>query len=315
MTLLSLSDADLVRLHQVQLAMLLELDRVCRHLGVAYQLGAGTLLGAVRHGGFIPWDDDVDIVMLRGDYRRFLREAPPLLHSSLFLQTWRSDPHFQEGFAKLRCHDSVFREELRQNLRLHHGIFIDIFPFDPIHPDRSWWRALLSLFSTVYGFHRLATHEKGGHLAPWRPAWQRWLGPLLHRCLALVSPSWWMVVHEGLIRVLTLVPSSQVVCLVCGSRLRQRLQALARPATEFEQTVLLSFEGRLFPVTANYNQALKRLYGDYMRLPPSEARVPTHSLVEFRLPGDGGGMRANLGQPAGSHLTCPAGRRGGRSGR
>jgi lipopolysaccharide cholinephosphotransferase len=294
MTVLSLSEADLRRLHQVQLAMLLELDRVCRRLGVAYQLGAGTLLGAVRHGGFIPWDDDVDVVMLRADYRRFLREAPPLLDSSLFLQSWRSDPHFLEGFAKLRRHDSAFREELRQSLRHHHGIYLDIFPFDPVHPGRRWWRALLSLVlairRTVNAFHRLATHDNGGRLAPWRPAWQRRLGPLLHRRLAPVSPSGWMAVHEGLMRFLALVPSSQVVCLVSGSLLWPRLQALARPTTEFEQTVELSFEGVLFPVTANHHQALRRLYGDYLRLPPPEARMPKHPVVEFRLPGDGEGF-------------------------
>jgi len=275
MTALSLSEADLRRLHQVQLAMLLELDRVCRRLGVAYQLGAGTLLGAVRHGGFIPWDDDVDVVMLRTDYRRFLREAPALLDSSLFLQSWRSDPHFQEGFAKLRRHDSAFREELRQNLRHHHGIYIDIFPFDPVHPGCRWWRVLLSLVlatrRTVNVLHRLATDDNGGQLA-------------------LVSPSWWMAIHEGLMRCLALVPSSQVVCLVSGSLLWQQLQALARPATEFEQTVLLRFEGLLFPVTANHHHALRRLYGDYRRLPPPEARMPTHRVVEFRLPRDGGGL-------------------------
>ena len=87
MTNVHLSDADLQRLHQVQLEMLLELDRVCRCLGLTYQLGAGSLLGAVRHGGFIPWDDDVDVVMLRAEYQRFLREAPPLLNQRFFLQT------------------------------------------------------------------------------------------------------------------------------------------------------------------------------------------------------------------------------------
>jgi lipopolysaccharide cholinephosphotransferase len=292
MTMLSLSEADLRRLHQVQLAMLLELDRVCRHLGVAYQLGAGTLLGAVRHGGFIPWDDDVDVVMLRADYQRFLREAPTLLDSSLFLQSWRSDPHFRAGFAKLRRHDSAFREELSQNSRHHHGIYIDIFPFDPVYPGCRWWRALLFLVLAIRRpvkvFQRLATDDKGGQLAPWRPAWQRRLGPLLHRRLALLPPSWWMAIDEGLMRCLTLVPSSQVVCLVSSSLLWQQLQALARPATEFEQTVQVSFEGRLLPVTANHHQALRRLYGDYMRLPPPEARMPTHPVVEFRLPEDGG---------------------------
>lgn len=266
MTVRSLSDADLRRLHEVQLAMLLELDRVCRRLGVAYQLGAGTLLGAVRHGGFIPWDDDVDVVMLRADYRRFLREAPPLLDRSLFLQSWRSDPHFQEGFAKLRRHDSAFREQLRQSSSHHHGIYIDIFPFDPVHPGRRWWRALLSL---VLAMRRAVN--------------------LLQR-LDLVSPSSWMAIHGGLMRLPALVPSRQVVCLVSGSLLWQRLQVLARPVSEFEQTVQLSFEGVLFPVTAHHHQALTRLYGDYRRLPPPEARLPAHPVVEFRLPGEGGGL-------------------------
>jgi lipopolysaccharide cholinephosphotransferase len=232
--------------------------------------------------------------MLRADYRRFLREAPTLLDSSLFLQTWRSDPHFRVGFAKLRRHDSAFREKSSQSSRHHHGIYIDIFPFDPVLPGCWWWFALLSLVVAIRRtgtvFRRLATQDKGGQLTPSRPAWQQRLGPLFHRRLVLVSSWWWMAIHEGLMRLLTLVPSSQVACLVNGSHRWKRLQALARPATEFEQTVLLSFEGMLLPVTANHHQALRRLYGDYMRLPPPEARKSTHPVVEFRLPGDGGGL-------------------------
>ena len=149
---------------------------------------------------------------------------------------------------------------------------------------------VLAIRRSVNRLQRLATHDTGGQLASWRPAWQRRLGPLLHRRLARVSPSCWMAIHAGLMRCLALVPSSQVVCLVSGSLLWQRLQALARPATEFEQTVQLRFEGRLFPVTTAHHRALRRLYGDYWRLPPPEARVPSHPVVEFRLPGDGGGL-------------------------
>ena len=95
MTNVHLSDADLQRLHQVQLEMLLELDRVCRCLGLTYQLGAGSLLGAVRHGGFIPWDDDVDVVMLRAEpatmtaYRVEGMRFEPALADPVFAERWR----------------------------------------------------------------------------------------------------------------------------------------------------------------------------------------------------------------------------------
>ena len=271
MTVVQLSDDDLRRLHQVQLEMLLELDRVCRELGVAYQLGAGSLLGAVRHGGFIPWDDDVDVVMLRADYERFLRDAPPLLDSRFFLQTWRSDPHFQSSFAKLRRQDSAFKETCFQHTRQHHGIYLDLFPFDPVWPERWWWRALLIV---VLGLRKLlllaqslAADGATGTLSPGSPAWQRW-----------------MALHEGLLGCLARVPSKQVVCLANGSLRWKRLRSLTRPVAEFEQTVHLPFEGVLLPVTAFHDHALTRLYGEYRRLPPPERRRPGHPVVEFRLP-------------------------------
>lgn len=288
MSVVGLSDHDLRRLHQVQLEMLCEFDRVCRLLGLNYQLGAGSLLGAVRHGGFIPWDDDVDVVMLRADYERLLREGPPLLDRRLFLQTWRSDPHFQACFAKLRRHGSTFREEGCQWSRQHHGIYIDIFPFDPVWPDHSWWGGLLAVVLLLrHLMHRLmalASHHQAARLASWRPAWQRWPGLLAHRLLTQVPPRLWMAIEAGLLRCLRLVPSPQVVCLVSGSIRKQRLQALARPVAEFERTVMLEFEGLLFPATAAYRDALTRLYGDYQQLPTPELRRPRHPVVEFRLP-------------------------------
>lgn len=291
MTVVCLSDEDLRGLHQVQLTMLLELDRVCRRLGVAYQLGAGSLLGAVRHGGFLPWDDDIDVVMAREDYQRFLREAPLLLDTRFVLQTWRSDPGFQGLFAKLRRQDSVFREEFHQHTRQHHGIYIDIFPFDPVWPESWWWRLLLAVVLRIHKFvGQLQKLAGDGNVDPLRggqPAWKRRLRALVHPGLDALPASLWMAIQEGLMRSLALVPSGQVVCLVSGSLHWERLQSLARPAAEFEQTVRLSFEGWSFPVTAAYHQALTRLYGDYRRLPPPERQMPGHPVVEFRLPVEG----------------------------
>ena len=294
MTLELLTEEDLRRLHAVQLEMLMELDRVCCQLGVSYQLGAGSLLGAVRHAGFIPWDKDIDVVMLRADYRRFLREAPQLLNPCLFLQSWHSDPHYLWFFARLRRHDSIFLEADSLPVGRHQGIFIDIFPFDPVWPECWWWRGLhavvMLLDRCLWKLRFLVTDGNGSkdvrkHQA-WHPAWRRLVEAILHRCVVKVPPSLLMAMHDGLLRSLTLVPSRQVVCLASGSLRWERLRALTRQIEEFEQTVAMPFEGLQFPVTANYHQALTRLYGDYMVPPPPSNR--TLAVQTLSLPDDGG---------------------------
>ncbi|MFM7642150.1 MAG: phosphorylcholine transferase LicD [Cyanobium sp.] len=286
-----LSGDDLDRLHEVQLEMLLEVDRICRRLGVSYQLGAGSLLGAVRHGGFIPWDSDIDVVMLRAEYRRFLREAPPLMDPRFFLQTWRSDPLFPACFAKVRRHNSVFRLAGGELTQHHQGIYLDIFPFDPVWPESWWWRGQLAMIRFLRkSAGRLQLPHAGDWdpLAPDRPAgcqaWRQWLHPILRRRLILLPQTWKTAVQDALLRSLALVPSHQVVCLANGSLNWARIRTLARPVTEFEQTMTLHFEGRPFPVTAHYHQALCRLYGNYMLLPPPELRQVT--VEAFRLPED-----------------------------
>ena len=206
--------------------------------------------------------------MLRADYERFLRDAPPLLDSRLFLQTWRSDPHFPSCFAKLRRHDSAFKETCFQHSRQHHGIYLDLFPFDPVWPERWWWRGLLIVVRGIRKILLRLQSLAGDGTNDETP------------------PTGWMALHEGLLGCLARVPSNQVVCLANGSLRWQRLRALTRPIAEFEQTVRLPFEGMLLPVTAFHDHSLSRLYGDYRRVPPPERRRPGHPVVDFRLPED-----------------------------
>ena len=119
---------------KVQLEILLEFDRICRKHGLKYLLFAGTLLGAVRHKGFIPWDDDIDVCMLRGDYERFLTVCKDELSAELFLQTTDTDREYPLQFAKLRKNNTRFVEKSMSDLKIHHGVFIDIFPLDNVMP-------------------------------------------------------------------------------------------------------------------------------------------------------------------------------------
>lgn len=287
--LVTLGPAELQRLHAVQLQMLLEFDRVCRVLGLRYQLAAGTLLGAVRHRGFIPWDDDADVSMPRSDYRRFLAEAPALLGADYFLQHWRSDPAFKAHFAKLRRNDSEFRNLNRAHAPCHHGIYLDVFPFDAVAPDRWWGRFHIGVAGLAKKAHLLLNHPRQGRLSPHRPRWQRMLGRLAYLLsipLGTLLPFGWHArLYERWVSLLEQPSPTHVVCLVTMPRNRQSgTRGLIRPASEFFQTTMLPFEGHLFPVPMAYDATLSRLYGDYMQLLPPELRRPPHPIVAFALP-------------------------------
>lgn len=109
--------------------------QICDQLQLKYFLVCGSALGAVKYGGFVPWDDDVDVALFRDDYERFCKQAPALLPEPLFLQNFRTDPAFPEIFSKLRNSETTCIEESVAALPINHGISLDIFPLDGYPSD------------------------------------------------------------------------------------------------------------------------------------------------------------------------------------
>lgn len=118
------------RLHAAMLEIYQEIARICDRHNLAYFVVGGTLLGAVVHKGYIPWDDDLDIAMPRDDYDRFINEYSRELSPRFFLHHTTTDDNYWIPFAKVRMNNTVFLEEKRKNVKAHAGIYVDVFPFD-----------------------------------------------------------------------------------------------------------------------------------------------------------------------------------------
>lgn len=103
---------------------------ICEELGLKYYLACGSALGAAKYNGFIPWDDDVDVAMMRSDYEVFLEKASELLPKNIFLQNYKTDPAFPQIFSKLRNSETTYIEQSSAKLPINHGIYIDVFPLD-----------------------------------------------------------------------------------------------------------------------------------------------------------------------------------------
>lgn len=131
------SPETLKKVHETEVEVLREVIRVCEENDIPYFSVAGTTLGAVRHDGFIPWDDDIDIGMLRDDYERFLRIAPSKLKKGYTLQHFSVEKNAPAHFAKVRKDGTEFVEENMRHIKMHHGIFVDIFPHDFVPDDEA----------------------------------------------------------------------------------------------------------------------------------------------------------------------------------
>ena len=140
-----LSPEQLREVQLTELEMLTEVHRICQKREIPYVIIAGTLLGAVRHGGFIPWDDDVDVALLRKDYERFRRACEEELDTERFVfQDDRNTPGYRWGYGKLRRKNTLFLREHQENMPYFQGIFLDVFPLDEVPRNylrRAGWQA------------------------------------------------------------------------------------------------------------------------------------------------------------------------------
>ena len=261
---------ELKKLQRLSSSILEELDRVCRILNIPYFIYAGTAIGAVRHGGFIPWDDDIDVGMLRKDYERFLKEAPSVLGSAFMIEDYHSDPYFPACDSNLALKDTYCVPEEFENCPFQYAISIGLYAFDSVTNDqkllkkqlrKTWWYGRLVFLRATPKPHMTLKGLKK-HLALAACFIAHWGMKIIH-----ISPKWLHDQWEHWAQA----GNSCDTGVYCDFTDRNPL-SWSVSKEELFPLEEIEFENISVKIPHGYDTILKRGYGDYMQLPPEEDR-------------------------------------------
>ncbi len=257
---------DLKRMQDIQLELLLEVDRICRKNHIKYCIIGGTLLGAVRHKGFIPWDDDIDVGMLRSEYLKFVEACKVDLNTEkYFLQEFSTDKYYRWGYSKILKNGTIYERDGQDALKMKKAIFADIFVYDGV-PDNY-------VIERVHCFICFCVRK-----ILWSP-----VGKLVSQNALLKI--WYTV--------LSLIPRGfcigiiQLLAKLCPGHKNEWLRSITFPVkykrkwlTELTE---MEFEGHMVYAPKDADEKLTYQYGDYMKLPPEEDRAGHNTAAYYYL--------------------------------
>lgn len=267
------------QVQKVQLEILLEFDRICKKNNIKYSLFAGTLLGAVRHEGFIPWDDDIDVCLLREDYEKFLKISELELNSKYFLQNYKTDQNYVLQFSKIRKNKTVFLEKTLSECKIHHGIYIDVFPLDNVK-KKSFKGKIQQSFLCLIGRVNLTRIKylciNNSNII------QKMIRLASHYFLKIVPKRTMNWILKKLFYMFNNKKCEFASHLTNGVT-KKRMERYTIKRNDFLDMVEGQFEGYSFPIQKNFDLVLTKMYGNYMKLPPLSERAPHHGIVEIKI--------------------------------
>lgn len=268
-------NSELNKLHSLQIMLMEEIKRICDLNCIKYSLTGGSLIGAIRHKGFIPWDDDMDVAMLREDYNIFLVACKTQLDPKFEIQTMDSDENYFYGFAKILLKDTHLVQYCHEKTKQKKGIYVDIFPLDTVPEDEKKKKKhkitnylLIKMLSRKGRVEVEDKYSLKKHIA-------------FHAIDVLniffSMPYLKRKLQENMTRY-----SNEKSCYVCNLCGYYGYDKETTYKAYFEKTINLPFENTEFAVIERYDDFLKHIYGDYMQLPPENKRH-THGFknIEF----------------------------------
>jgi lipopolysaccharide cholinephosphotransferase len=259
----SISPEDLRNFQLLELEMMVEVDRICRKNHIQYSLDGGTLLGAIRHKGFVPWDDDADVIFTRHEYAKFYRACKKDLDTErFFLQEYRTDPYYRWGYAKLRRNDTEYIRLGQEHMKYRTGVCIDVFVVDHV-PDN---KVLRECYYDLNFCIRKVLYAELGKVQEKSRLMRMWYRLLEH------------IPRDCMFRIRN---RSAALCNRKKTELVSHLLfqypnrkcKYGMPSKCFEHYIEVEFEGMKFSAFRDYHEYLTLLYQDYMTLPPVEKRV------------------------------------------
>ncbi len=258
------------KLQLAELDILKYFDSFCRKHNLRYYIVGGTLIGAVRHKGFIPWDDDIDVSMPRKDFDKLLKIAKDELSEDYFLQNQKTEKGCYFYYAKLRKNGTYFGEDKFEHLPLHKGIFIDIFPLDYVPSGSASQKIIFKVFSCLGGF--ICSKEKTTEF--------------LYKNMSLPFIVTFRFLQCLLPKKLLLGMRKLLGKIANKTSNKQNLASLSGfhgypqevcPSKWWGEGVDIEFENTVVRAPSEYHTLLTHMFGNYMQLPPEEDRV-NHSV-------------------------------------
>ena len=263
---------ELDRLHHCHLLLAEELRRICQKHQIKHFVIAGTLLGAVRHKGFIPWDDDMDFGLLRADYEKLLQVLPTELGERFYFKSLQTKG-FAYPFAKLYLKNTLFLEATSAKTKFNDGIYIDIFPMDALPDDPKLQKAQNK---KLYFLKRLLLAKLNYN--PCKKS--EYAKRVVYTGLKVLSIFWSEQRLKGQLNRIAKRYSGQKTKLVGATGGAYGYFKEAVCSSWFNSAVELPFEQTTVFAPAGYTAYLERFYGDYMTPPPEDKRYNRHSALK-----------------------------------
>lgn len=268
---IELSSDESVQLKKLEVIVLKEIIRVCEAAHIPYFAAFGTLLGTIRHRGFIPWDDDIDIGMLYPDYLRFCdawKSYGDQTH--FFLQTFETDKEYPLFFAKVRLNGTVYMQYEFQHHDMNQGVWVDIFPFFHIPEASKKWKKMSRKIYLPF------IKDKLLHRELMEPNEQKdWRIRLYGILTAPISEK--TLLKKTMKLIARWDQKYQHSSLASGGN-----TLIPMPAKCFQELTKGSFEGLDIMIPKDSDTVLRSDYGDYWQLPPVKDRCPVHDVSCFK---------------------------------